>query len=288
MPAGLTEIEARDRAQRGQSNQVRDVTSRGVADILKSNLLTRFNALLGSLLVVILIVGPLRDAVFGVILVANALIGIAQELRAKYTLDRLAIVAAPQAIAVRDGAPKRVAIGEVVHGDLLQLTAGDEVVVDGKLESNEHIELNEALLTGEAIPVVKTRGDQVRAHDAADATSGALNAPRCRAGPQPPHQAMSSCLTGLCGAAIDAPTPSRWSGQRRRRGNSTRMIRPRDEITDTGGRRQIVGSRGCVQPFDIDGSSKPWRDREFGQRDPSDWTRTDRSSGGGTKLSGGF
>lgn len=51
-------------------------------------------------------------------------------------------------------------------------------------------------------------------------------------------------------------------------GIATWMIRPRDEITDTGGRRQIVGSRGCVQPFDIDGSSKPWRDREFGQRGP--------------------
>jgi len=109
-----------------------------------------------------------------------------------------------------------------------------------------------------------------------------------RSGGRRPHQAMSSCLTGLCGAAIDAPTPSRWSGQRRRRGVATRMIRPREEITDIGGRRQIVGSRGCVQPFDIDGSSKPGRDREFGQRDPSDWTRTHRSSGGGTELSGGF
>lgn len=176
MPAGLTEVEARDRARRGQSNQVRDVTSRGVVDILKSNLLTRFNALLGSLLVVILVVGPLQDAVFGLILVANALIGIAQELRAKYTLDRLAIVAAPQAAVIRDGLPRRMPVGDIVQGDLLQLVAGDEVVVDGKLESNDHIELNEALLTGEAIPVVKKRGDQLLAGSFVTAGSGLLRA----------------------------------------------------------------------------------------------------------------
>jgi cation-transporting P-type ATPase E len=178
MPAGLTEIEARDRAQRGQSNQVREVSSRGVVDILKSNLLTRFNALLGSLLVVILILGPLQDAVFGLILVANALIGIAQELRAKYTLDRLAIVAAPQATAVRDGVPREVPVGEIVQGDLLQLALGDEVVVDGKLESNDHIELNEALLTGEAIPVIKKRGDELLAGSFVTAGGGLLRAIR--------------------------------------------------------------------------------------------------------------
>jgi cation-transporting P-type ATPase E len=175
-PVGLTEVEARDRALRGLSNQVREVSSRGVVDILKANLLTRFNALLGSLLVVILIVGPLQDAVFGLILVANALIGIAQELRAKYTLDRLAILAAPQANAVRDGAPKRVPVGEVVQGDLLQVAAGDEVVVDGMLESSGHIELNEALLTGEAEPVMKRRGDLLLAGSFVMAGGGLLRA----------------------------------------------------------------------------------------------------------------
>src|SRR5579872_5391296 len=150
MPAGLTEVEARDRARRGQSNRVREVTSRTIGDILRANLLTRFNALLGSLLLVILVVGPIQDALFGVILVANALIGIAQELRAKHTLDQLAIVAAPYATVVRGGVARTVPVGEVVLGDLLQLVSGDEVVADGVLEGDDHIELNEALVTGEA------------------------------------------------------------------------------------------------------------------------------------------
>ncbi|MGA7913091.1 MAG: cation-translocating P-type ATPase, partial [Candidatus Dormiibacterota bacterium] len=103
-PPGLSAAEARDRAERGLSNRVAAPTSRSLVEILKANLLTRFNALLGSLLIVVLVIGPLQDAVFGIILAANAMIGIAQELRSKLTLDRLAIVAAPRATAIRDGA----------------------------------------------------------------------------------------------------------------------------------------------------------------------------------------
>ncbi|MGA7910741.1 MAG: hypothetical protein WCC30_04245, partial [Candidatus Dormiibacterota bacterium] len=101
---GLSAAEARERAGRGLSNRVVAPSSRTLKEILKANLLTRFNALLGSLLIVVLIIGPLQDAVFGIILAANAMIGIAQELRSKLTLDRLAIVAAPRATAIRDGA----------------------------------------------------------------------------------------------------------------------------------------------------------------------------------------
>ena len=175
---GLTGQQAIANAQRGLANTTRDVTSRSVAGILKSNLLTRFNALLGSMLIVILIVGPPQDAVFGLILVLNALIGIAQELRAKVTLDRLALVAAPRATVIRDGHPVSVAVGEVVQDDLLQLEAGDEVVVDGRLESDSVIEVNESLLTGEATPVSKSRGDMLLASSFVSAGGGMYRATR--------------------------------------------------------------------------------------------------------------
>ena len=152
------------------------MTSRTVGDILKANLLTRFNALLGAMLLVILIVGPIQDAVFGLILVANALIGIAQELRAKMTLDRLAIVAAPTANVLRDGVPARVPVTEVVQDDLVQVAAGDQIVVDGSLESSRPIEVNEALLTGEAAPVAKKPGDQLLAGSFVTAGSGIYRA----------------------------------------------------------------------------------------------------------------
>ena len=70
---------------------------------------TRFNAILGSLFVVVIVVGPVQDGLFGVVLAVNTVIGIVQELRAKRTLDRLAMLTAPSAHVVRDGRQRRAA-----------------------------------------------------------------------------------------------------------------------------------------------------------------------------------
>src|SRR5579859_7733163 len=175
---GLTEQEARRRADSGLANTIQETTSRSVPDILKANLLTRFNALLGSLFLLILLVGPIQDAVFGLILVANALIGIGQELRAKVTLDRLAILAAPRARVIRDGVARGVQVSEIVVGDLVEVEAGDEIVVDGTVESTSPLELNEALLTGESTPVSKLRGAEVLAGSFVSAGLGRYQATR--------------------------------------------------------------------------------------------------------------
>jgi len=175
---GLTEAEAAGRTARGLANTVKDVSSRSLGDILKANLLTRFNALLGSMLVVILVVGPLQDAIFGLILLANALIGIGQELRAKITLDRLAVLAARQATVVRDGNERKIGVAAVVEGDLVLMESGDEAVVDGILESDEPVELNEALITGESMPVTKNRGAEVLAGSFVSAGRGRYRATR--------------------------------------------------------------------------------------------------------------
>ena len=100
---GLSASEVAEREARGQINDVPAAPTRTVAQIVRANVLTRFNALLGAMLVLILIVGPIQDALFGVVLVTNALIGIVQELRAKRTLDRLTLLTAPKALVVRDG-----------------------------------------------------------------------------------------------------------------------------------------------------------------------------------------
>ena len=102
-PEGLSAAAVADRVARGQVNTADDRTSRTLSEIARANIFTRFNAILGSMLVVILIVGPIQDALFGIVLVANALIGIVQEYRAKRTLDRLAVLNAPRARVVRDG-----------------------------------------------------------------------------------------------------------------------------------------------------------------------------------------
>ncbi len=94
---GLTAAEVQDRVARGLTNETRERTSRTYGEIIRANVLTRFNAILGTMLVVILFVGQIQDATFGIILVANSLIGIVQEIRAKRTLDRLAVLNAPRA-----------------------------------------------------------------------------------------------------------------------------------------------------------------------------------------------
>ena len=108
--------------------------TRTIAQIVRANVFTRFNALLGAMLALILLVGgPYQDALFGVVLVANALIGIVQEIRAKRTLDRLTLLTAPRAHVVRDGAVREVPVGEVVLDDVLDAPAGAQIVVDGEV-----------------------------------------------------------------------------------------------------------------------------------------------------------
>src|ERR1700746_340295 len=104
--AGLSSAQVAERRSRGLTNAGGEHTSRSVAHILRANILTRFNLLLGVLLAVILAVGEPQDALFGIVLVTNALIGIGQELRAKRTLDRLPVPPAPGGRGAARGAAR--------------------------------------------------------------------------------------------------------------------------------------------------------------------------------------
>jgi cation-transporting ATPase E len=105
--------------------------------------------------------GSWKDALFLGILVANIAIGSFQEIRSKRELDRLAALVAPEAVVVRDGVQRRVAVDEVVVGDLVELTGGDQVVADGKLVSGDGLALDESNLTGESELAVRATGDPV-------------------------------------------------------------------------------------------------------------------------------
>ncbi len=175
---GLSEGEAAERRSLGEVNAVREQASRTVAGILKSNIFTRFNALLGSLFVVTLLISGRQDALFGLILIANTAIGVIQELRAKWTLDRLKVLVAPRARVVRDGSSREIAASEIVLDDVLELHPGDQVPVDGLLLAARDLEVNESLLTGEADPVLKAHGDAVLSGSFVVAGSGRLQAVR--------------------------------------------------------------------------------------------------------------
>ena len=160
-PAGLSGAQVAERVSRGLTNAGGEHTSRSVAHILRANILTRFNLLLGVLLAVILVVGQPQDALFGVVLVTNALIGIGQELRAKRTLDRLAVLSAPRVRVIRDSAPREVAVGEVVADDLVDVRVGDQLAADGVVRASASLQADESLLTGESEPVDKRAGDRL-------------------------------------------------------------------------------------------------------------------------------
>ena len=131
---GLTAAEAAQRVRAGQVNTADERTSRTFGEILRANVLTRFNAIIGTMFVLILVFGEGQDSLFGFVLLFNTLIGVVQEWRAKRTLDRLAVLAAPKARVVRDGEVHEVAVTEVVLDDLCELRAGDQVPADGVVQ----------------------------------------------------------------------------------------------------------------------------------------------------------
>ena len=158
---GLGPAAVQVRIAEGRVNAVAAKASRSGVQILRANVFTRFNAILGGLLVVIAVVGPPQDALFGVVLILNALIGIVQELRAKAVLDRLALLSAPTAHGRRAGTAVELAPEEVVEDDVLELRPGDQLVADGEIVTGASLTIDESLLTGEAVPVDKEVGDEV-------------------------------------------------------------------------------------------------------------------------------
>lgn len=159
---GLSADQVAQRVNAKLTNYVRNDSSRSITAILRSNLFTLFNAVLGSALVVVLLVGDPKDALFGFIVVANVAIGVVQEYRAKRTLDKLAVLHAPLARVLRDGVTTECEVGEVVLDDVMVLRTGDQIPADGVILRADGLDVDESLLTGESDPVIKNPDDVVR------------------------------------------------------------------------------------------------------------------------------
>jgi magnesium-transporting ATPase (P-type) len=156
---GLSSTEAARRLARlGEPEQA---NSRSVASIVMANVLTLFNAIIGGFFILILSLGLWADAIFGLIAIVNSAIGIRQELKAKETLDRLALLVAPRAKAIRDGRIVELTADEVVPGDLVRVEPGDQLVADGALVDTRGLTVDESLLTGESDGIRKRVGDRM-------------------------------------------------------------------------------------------------------------------------------
>ena len=174
--AGLSPQEVASRVAAGQVNTLPPRSGRTVAQIVRDNVFTRINAILAVLLVIVLATGSWINGAFGLLIIANSAIGIIQELRAKRTLDALAVVGEAQPLVRRADGTRRLPRDEVVLGDLIELTPGDQVVVDGEVVAADYLEVDESLLTGEADPEPKRAGEAVMSGSFAVAGSGLYRA----------------------------------------------------------------------------------------------------------------
>lgn len=175
---GLTSGEVAERVARGQVNVAPDARSRSLADIVRANTFTWFNGLIGTLWVIMLVVAPIQDSLFGFVIVANTAIGIIQEYRAARTLAKLAVLGEAKPVVRRDGVDVEVSPHDVVLDDLVVLRTGDQLVVDGMIVACDGLEIDESLLTGEADPVDKSVGDGAMSGSFVVAGSGTFQATR--------------------------------------------------------------------------------------------------------------
>lgn len=173
---GLTGAEVAQRIAEGNRNDVPTRAARSTADIVRANVFTRINAILGVLLVIVLATGSLINALFGVLIVANSVIGMVQELRAKKTLDKLAIIGQEKPLVRRQSGTRALTPSEVVLDDIIELGPGDQIIVDGDVVERTSLEVDESLLTGEADSSAKDVGDTVMSGSFVVAGTGAYRA----------------------------------------------------------------------------------------------------------------
>ena len=157
---GLTQAEVQARIADGQVNAIQDSSNRSVKDIVMGNTLTFFNFINIVLLALVLSVRSYKNMLFIFIIIANTLIGIFQEIKAKITLDKLKILTVSHVDVIRDGVKKSVTVSELVKDDVILLKSGGQIPADGVILDGE-VDVNESLLTGESDSIHKTCGSKV-------------------------------------------------------------------------------------------------------------------------------
>ena len=158
---GLTAAEVAALTESGQTNAVKSSTSRSLADIVRANVFTLFNGIIFAAMIMVLITGSWKDAVFGFVILINTGIGIVTELKAKHTLDKLSILVASDYLVRRDGENVEIPHNEIVLGDLMWIRSGEQVPADAQIIRTWGLELDESMLTGESRTVRKNEGDDI-------------------------------------------------------------------------------------------------------------------------------
>ena len=152
---GLTSEEVNQRIKEGKVNHIPKTPSRTIPQIIRANLFTRFNAINFILATVIILAGSPKNAIFVGVIIVNTLIGVIQEVKAKYTLEKLSVISMAHAKVLRDGKVKEIPIEEIVLDDVLYLETGLQILADGEVLYSNGLEIDESMLTGEADAILK-------------------------------------------------------------------------------------------------------------------------------------
>ncbi|MDU7361767.1 MAG: HAD-IC family P-type ATPase [Propionibacteriaceae bacterium] len=158
---GLSSAEVEERIAAGKVNALPSRSGRTTWGIIRDNVFTRVNLILFVLFCLVLLTGRVEQGLFAGLIIANSIIGIVQELRAKRTLDKLAVVGEAKPTVVREGQRREIVRDEVVLDDVIAMSPGDQLVVDGEVLDADYLEVDESMLTGEADPIAKAPGDKV-------------------------------------------------------------------------------------------------------------------------------
>ena len=157
-PRGLTTEQVWKRKAQGKVNVVTPTQSKSYADIVKSNVFTFFNLIHVILFLFVVAVGEFKNGIFILIIVANTVIGIVQEMRAKHKVDKLKILTAPHVDVIRDAKRCSVEVSGLVQDDVVLFAQGSQICADAVVLDG-YVEANEALVTGESETVKKQVGD---------------------------------------------------------------------------------------------------------------------------------
>ncbi len=159
-PKGLTQAQVEERIRQGKVNDLPLRNTKSTKDIIKDNVLTLFNLFNLVIALLILWVGAYKNLTFMVVIIANVLIGIIQEIRSKRAVEKLSVISMPRAVVVRDGKQAEIPVEALVLDDMTLLVSGRQVCADSVVSQGE-LEVNESLLTGESDPIIKRPGDHL-------------------------------------------------------------------------------------------------------------------------------
>ncbi len=157
---GLTDDEVLDRVKNGLVNGNFSVKTKSIKQIVLENVITLFNIINAFLAVCVILVHSYKNCLFLGVVLANVIIGIVQEVRAKIVIDRLSLLSSPKATLIRAGKEVTVEADEIVLDDIQVIGSGNQVCADAIILSGE-CQVNESALTGESVPIDKRPGDRI-------------------------------------------------------------------------------------------------------------------------------